>query len=115
MRFLKFFDHAVRHALASNASGFFRMLDDEDRGNVMSSVNKSDSEFDIGRSRALNRRQPQRSLFRRLFMMIIGWFDLRMRRRRSRLTLHELKDAQLRDIGLSRNQIDWKIRTKLRN
>ncbi|WP_342363212.1 DUF1127 domain-containing protein [Terrarubrum flagellatum] len=46
-------------------------------------------------------------------MAMRGWFELWRRRRRSRLVLLELSDAQLRDIGLSRSEIDWKIERPL--
>ena len=40
---------------------------------------------------------------------MIGWFDLQIERRRSRLALLQLTDKQLKDIGLSRREIDGKI------
>jgi len=47
----------------------------------------------------------QRSLFE-LLLMIFGWTDLRLERRRRRLALLRLTDEQLKDIGLSRGEID---------
>jgi uncharacterized protein YjiS (DUF1127 family) len=48
------------------------------------------------------------TLLERLLTMI-GWFDLQIERRRSRLALLQLTDKQLKDIGLSRREIDGKI------
>jgi uncharacterized protein YjiS (DUF1127 family) len=42
--------------------------------------------------------------------MVIGWTDRRMERRRRRLALDALTDAQLKDMGLSRSEIDGSIR-----
>lgn len=50
-------------------------------------------------------RSPRRSPFERLLMML-GWTDLRISKRRDRIALSRLTDEQLRDIGLSRRQID---------
>lgn len=72
----------------------------------MNSIDRSNREYD--RSCALDGKQQ--SHFERLLMMIIGWFDLQIEIRRSRRVLLELTDEQLKDIGLSRDQIDWKSR-----
>ena len=45
----------------------------------------------------------QASLFERL-LMLLGWSDLRIRKRRGRLALHKLTDAQLADLGLARSE-----------
>lgn len=79
---------------------------DEDAGEIMNSIDRSNREYD--RSCASNGKQQP--LFRRLLMMIFGWFDLQIQRRHSRRVLLELSDEQLKDIGLSRHQIDWKSR-----
>lgn len=49
------------------------------------------------------------SLFERL-LMLIGWTDHAIRRRRNRLALRRLTDAQLKDLGLSRSEADGSIR-----
>jgi uncharacterized protein YjiS (DUF1127 family) len=50
----------------------------------------------------------QRSLFE-LLLMIFAWTDLRIEKRRRRLALLRLTDEQLKDIGLSRDEIDGRI------
>ena len=75
----------------------------------MSSVDTSDREYDRCRPGVSEGMQLQRSFFKRLFMMIVDRFDLQMKRQRSRLSLLELTDEQLKDIGLSRGAIDGKF------
>lgn len=50
----------------------------------------------------------QASLFERL-LMLLGWSDLRIRKRRGRLALHKLSDAQLADLGLARSESDGSL------
>ena len=51
----------------------------------------------------------QASLFERL-LILLGWTELRIRKRRNRLDLHKLTDAELSDLGLARSESDGKIR-----
>ena len=51
----------------------------------------------------------QASLFERL-LMLLGWSHLRIRKRRNRLALRKLNDAELADLGLVRGESDGKIR-----
>jgi uncharacterized protein YjiS (DUF1127 family) len=41
--------------------------------------------------------------------MILGWADRDIERRRSRRALRRLNDEQLKDIGLTRSEIDGHI------
>ena len=50
----------------------------------------------------------QLSLFECLLRMF-GWTHLRIERRRRRLALLRLTDEQLKDIGLSRHEVDERI------
>ena len=54
------------------------------------------------------RRRPQRQAFR--LATLIEWIELYLRHRRERRELRALDDDQLRDIGLSKYDVEWECR-----
>lgn len=54
------------------------------------------------------RRRPHRQAFR--FAALIEWIDLYLRYRRERRELRALDDQQLRDVGLSKYDVEWACR-----
>jgi uncharacterized protein YjiS (DUF1127 family) len=60
---------------------------------------------------ALEQMPLRLSLYENL-LMLLGWSDRHIRRRRNRLALHKLTDAQLRDLGLARSEADERIRRR---
>ena len=58
---------------------------------------------------ALEQMPLRLSLYENL-LILLGWSDRYITRRRNRLALHKLTDAQLRDLGLARSEADERIR-----
>ena len=50
----------------------------------------------------------QTSLFERL-LMLLGWTELRVGKRRNLLALRKLTDAELSDLGLARSEVDGRL------
>ena len=55
-------------------------------------------------------RQPLPSRFRQAIRSAIFWLDRAVERRNQRLTLAELTDGQLEDVGLTRRDVERECR-----
>jgi uncharacterized protein YjiS (DUF1127 family) len=62
----------------------------------------------IDKPHLLRRRKPYRRTSR--LAALIAWIDLYLRHRRERRELRALDDQQLRDVGLSKYDVEWACR-----